>query len=308
MWVVPTPHGATAAITNPLSVRTGMTAHTSASTALDTPSYTATQLVRERTLRAIRVNPSSARISELARAAAAAFVDVLRRYDVTDAEFRALKSWLISVGDNGEWPLLLDLFAERTITERANPDHGATPSSTEGPYYIPGQPQLTSPCVLPMRADEPGTSLILTGCVTATDGSPIAYANLDMWQTDDSGHYSGFTPGIPAGNLRGVVTTDDHGRFEIETILPKPYRIPADGAVGTLFTKAKWNPWRPATIHATVTKLGYFPLTTQLYFDTGAASDAVSDRIDPKLLLDVTTSPEGTVRATYSFVLGAVEP
>ncbi|RZL77296.1 MAG: catechol 1,2-dioxygenase [Rhodococcus sp. (in: high G+C Gram-positive bacteria)] len=248
MWVVPTPHGATAAITDPLSVRTGMTAHTTTSTILNTPSYTATQLFRERTLRAVGATASSARISELARSAADMIADVVRRHNVTDAEFRALTSWLISVGDNGEWPLLLDLFLERTITERANPDHGATPSSTEGPYYIPGQPQLTSPCVLPMR-------------------------------------------------------------FEVETIVPSPYRIPDDGAVGALFRKANWNPWRPATLHVTVTRLGYFPLTTQLYFDTGAISDpVVNETIDPELVLDVATSPEGTVRATHSFVLDAVEP
>ncbi|ANS32522.1 catechol 1,2 dioxygenase (plasmid) [Rhodococcus opacus] len=286
-----------------------MTAHPTTTTTLDTPICTATQFVRERTLRAIAASTSSARISELARSATDAIVDVVRRHKVTDAEFHALKSWLISVGDSGEWPLLLDIFVERTITERANATHDVGPSSTEGPYYIPGQPHLPSPCMLPMREDEPGTPLMLTGRVTTTDGSPIAYANLDMWQTDDSGHYSGFTPGTPAGNLRGVVIADDQGCFEVETILPSPYRIPEDGAVGALFTKAKWNPWRPATLHTTVTKLGYFPLTTQLYFENGATSDtAVIEILDRDLVLDVTVSPEGTLRAAYRFVLGSVEP
>ena len=34
-------------------------------------------------------------------------------------------------------------------------------------------------------------------------------AELDLWQADERGYYSGFAPGIPDGNLRGVVTTDD---------------------------------------------------------------------------------------------------
>lgn len=130
-----------------------MTAHTTTST---TPGHTANHLIRERTHRILGASSSPARISALARAAADAIADVLRRHNVTAAEFRSLESWLISVGDNGEWPLLLDMFVERTLVDRAHPDRGASPASTEGPYYLPGQPHLPSPCTLPMRDDEAG--------------------------------------------------------------------------------------------------------------------------------------------------------
>jgi protocatechuate 3,4-dioxygenase beta subunit len=43
--------------------------------------------------------------------------------------------------------------------------------------------------------------------VTDVDGEPLANANLDIWQADAEGRYSGFMPGPPTGNLRGQVRT-----------------------------------------------------------------------------------------------------
>ena len=47
--------------------------------------------------------------------------------------------------------------------------------------------------------------MILAGQVTATDGTPLAGATVDIWHTDAEGWYSGFASKPPAGNLRGVV-------------------------------------------------------------------------------------------------------
>ena len=51
----------------------------------------------------------------------------------------------------------------------------------------------------------------------------------DEQDADSNGYYSGFAPHLPDGNLRGVVVTDDEGRFRIRTVQPAPYQIPTDG-------------------------------------------------------------------------------
>ena len=53
--------------------------------------------------------------------------------------------------------------------------------------------------------------------MTDADGKPLADANLDIWQADAEGRYSGFMPGPPEGNLRGQVRTDADGRYEFVT-------------------------------------------------------------------------------------------
>jgi len=60
--------------------------------------------------------------------------------------------------------------------------------------------------------------------VTDTDGNPLAGANLDVWQADASGAYSGFMPGPPEGDMRGQVRTRDDGRCEFRTVIPGPAR------------------------------------------------------------------------------------
>lgn len=76
--------------------------------------------------------------------------------------------------------------------------------------------------------------------MTDTDGNPLAGANLDVWQADASGAYSGFMPGPPEGNLRGQVRTRDDGRCEFRTVIPGPARSRCE-VVQTLRLK------RPAT-------------------------------------------------------------
>ena len=65
---------------------------------------------------------SQDRVATLASEALAGVHDVIRRNNVTYAEYDALKAWLIQVGADGEWPLFLDVFVEHVVEEVANAD------------------------------------------------------------------------------------------------------------------------------------------------------------------------------------------
>ena len=62
-----------------------------------------------------------ARVSAIASETLGALHDIIRRHQVTYAEYDALKSWLIQVGADGEWPLFLDVFVEHVVEEVVDP-------------------------------------------------------------------------------------------------------------------------------------------------------------------------------------------
>ena len=224
--------------------------------------------------------------------------------DVTYPEFQAAKAWLIEVGETGEWPLFMDVFVEHVVEEVASRQQHGTKGTIEGPYYLPDQVRLPSTAVLPHRDDEAGTPLTLSGQVRDLDGTPLPGAEVDIWHADSDGFYSGFAPGIPDGNLRGVVVTDEEGRFSISTIQPAPYQIPTDGPTGKMIEAAGWHPWRPAHLHIMVRAEGHRSVTTQLYFAGGDWLDSdVAEAVKPELVLDPKVDDGGFARETYDFEL-----
>jgi catechol 1,2-dioxygenase len=247
----------------------------------------------------------TARVNTLATEVLTAVHDVIRRHRLTYEEYDALKSWLISVGQDGEWPLFLDVWVEHVVEEVAHSDRKGSAGSIEGPYYVPGAPALPSVSTLPMRADEPGTRLLFQGQVTAVTGEPLTGALLELWQADDDGLYAQFAPGIPEWNLRGSVVADAEGRFAVTTIQPAPYQIPIDGSCGRLIAAAGWHAWRPAHLHLKVSAPGHETLTTQLYFQHDEhLQDDVASAVKPDLVLAPRPAADGDQReVTYDFVL-----
>ena len=148
---------------------------------------------------------------------------------MTYDEFNALKAWLIKVGEDGEWPLFLDVWLEHSVEEVATDHREGNKGSIEGPYYIPDSPEQNSPATIQMREDEKGTPLLFQGQVRSTDGSPLSNAKIELWHADEAGFYSQFAPGIPEWNLRGSFIADEKGNFQIQTMQPAPYQIPTDG-------------------------------------------------------------------------------
>ncbi|MEU9369229.1 catechol 1,2-dioxygenase [Streptomyces avermitilis] len=244
------------------------------------------------------------RVNTLATEMISAVHDVIRRHQVTYEEYNALKSWLISVGEDGEWPLFLDVWIEHVVEEVAGSDRKGSKGTIEGPYYVPGAPALPSVSTLPMREDESGTPLLFQGQITGVTGEPLSGALLEMWQADDDGLYAQFAPGIPQWNLRGAIETDEAGRFTVRTIQPAPYQIPTDGSCGKLIAAAGWHAWRPAHLHLKVSAPGHETLTAQLYFRGGEhVEDDVASAVKPELVIDPQPVGDGGNQVTYDLAL-----
>lgn len=245
------------------------------------------------------------RVSLLAREVLEAVHQTIRKHQVTYAEYDALKAWLIRVGEDGEWPLFLDVFVEHVVEEVANAAREGSKGTIEGPFYCPGAPWLDSEAALPMRDNEPGTPMTFHGQVRSVDGTPLPGATIDIWHCDDLGFYAQFAPGIPEWNLRGRLKTDGSGHFAIRSIQPAPYQIPTDGATGAIIRAANWHAWRPAHVHLKVSAPGHLLITTQLYFPGDPHNDDdIATAVKPELMLDPRKAEDGNgIDVEYDFVL-----
>ncbi|MGW9551083.1 catechol 1,2-dioxygenase [Citricoccus zhacaiensis] len=245
------------------------------------------------------------RVNHLASRAVKALNDIVLEEKVSYEEYNAFKAWLIRVGEDGEWPLFLDVWLEHSVEEVANEHREGSKGTIEGPYYLEDSPGVPWNGTIPMREDEPGTPFTFTGQVRAVDGSPLPGAKLELWHADDLGFYSQFAPGLPEWNLRATWTANEDGRFEIHTVRPAPYQIPTDGACGQLIEAAGWHAWRPAHMHFKVHAPGHHKLTAQLYFPGDPHNeDDIASAVKPELMLDPQPNPDGEGEIThYDFVL-----
>ena len=132
-----------------------------------------------------------------------------------------------------------------------------------GPFYRFGAPfrsQLAGP-------DEPGDRLILTGTVFSSDcRTPLPEALIEVWQANNAGLYDTSKPGnfteASTFHLRGMLSTNEKGQYQIETIVPGRYPVPPN--LPGLEKYAGLT--RPAHIHFRVVESLHVPLTAQLYF------------------------------------------
>lgn len=133
------------------------------------------------------------------------------------------------------------------------------PEQVEGPFYSRGGEYRNN-----LREGLSGQKLDLTiTVINAENGEPVAGADVDLWQCDATGHYSGYdvdpdelptaiTNGQVATNddtfLRGRHTTDANGQVTFKTIYPGWYRL------------------RTPHVHLKILEGENCNTTTQLYF------------------------------------------
>lgn len=192
-----------------------------------------------------RVVPRAVELVEVFREALAAMV---RDHALTFEELTAAASVLEQLVKSGAplelalMPLYGDLF------QRKEGNHTLT--DIAGPMYLRDAPFMSNPGVLPMRSDEPGVPLIARGRVSAGDGSPLAGAELDIFQAAMNGNYS--TLGLddqPHWNLRARQLADAEGRYEFRAITSPPYLFSPLPAVIDAAAVLGRSSHRPAHIH-----------------------------------------------------------
>jgi catechol 1,2-dioxygenase len=174
-----------------------------------------------------------------------------------------------------EFILLSDVLGVSMLVETINHRTGgaSTESTVLGPFHMVESPprDLGDDIAL----DGKGTPCLVSGQVTGPDGEPLAGAAVDVWQTNEEGFYDVQQPGIqPEGNLRGMFTADEHGRFWFRSVVPRYYPIPDDGPVGQLLAATGRHPNRPAHLHFIVAAPGYRPVTTHVFVDDSPYLDS----------------------------------
>lgn len=176
-----------------------------------------------------------------------------------------------------EYILLSDITGVTMLVDAINhrAQEHVTESTIFGPYYRAGAPEL--PMGANISQDGRGEPAVVSGRVLSSDGTPIANALLDVWETDENGLYEQQDPEQPDMNLRGKFRSDSQGYYCFVGIKPVSYPIPNDGPAGQLLRAVGRHPFRPAHIHLLVSAQGFVPVTTHLFVsgDPYLDSDAV---------------------------------
>jgi hydroxyquinol 1,2-dioxygenase len=191
----------------------------------------------------------------------AAAIEVLTATgQITDAQRQEFILWSDTLGVS----MLVDALAHPTVS-------GATESTVLGPFHVSGSPLREYGAAI--AEQQAGVPAWVHGRVLALDGSPIAGAELDVWQNGDNRLYAVQDSEAPEDHLRGRFLTDAGGRFAFLAVRPVPYPIPDDGPVGRMLTATGRHPWRPAHIHVAVHARGFRSLVTHIFDSTSAYLD-----------------------------------
>lgn len=196
----------------------------------------------------------------------------IQEVELTEAEWAAGIQFLTAVGQKcnekrQEFILLSDTLGATTMKDLVNnrKPPGVTEYTILGPFYRADAPEL--PLSANIAGDLSGEATLIRGRVLSPDGSPIANARLEVWQSDAEGFYDLQMPGLEGMLLRGVFHTDAEGQYVFRTIKPAYYPIPDDGPVGQMLAAMGRGPYRPAHIHFMISADGYTSVTTELFVD-----------------------------------------
>lgn len=193
----------------------------------------------------------------------------VREIEPTPQEWFAAIDWLTRTGKissekRQEFILASDVLGISMLVDALNNRRvsGATPNTVEGPFHIPGSPELADGQNVTDGA--PGIPCFVVGHVRDLKGSPLKGVTLDMWQTDGEGLYED-QRGSSDPYMRGIYHSKADGSFTVRTVAPIGYTIPMDGPVGELMSRTKISHFRPAHIHFCLEAPGYHRCVTHLF-------------------------------------------
>jgi protocatechuate 3,4-dioxygenase beta subunit len=146
----------------------------------------------------------------------------------------------------------IPLRALSSAWDEAEKKRTPTPFCELGPFYKRQAPNTST-----LRAPgDSGMPLALAGAVYNTRGELVPDAKLEIWQTDNDGHYD-----IEGYRYRTLLEPGAKGSYAIESVMPGHY------------------PTRVCQhVHYLVTAPGHKPLITQLYFATDPVFDGDPDK------------------------------
>ena len=209
---------------------------------------------------------SSERLQKILTDEIAALQQLIEKHRVTEEEWSAVLAFITEVGRKDEFILLSDVTKTSVLVDAISHEDetGVTPSDVEGPLYREDPPWREKPVKIYEEYEGMGQGdvLFVRGTVTSTSGAPLPDAVVDVWQTGPDGGYDVWDPRQPDYNFRGRMRVEESGRYEFETMLPKPYTVPTDGPVGRYLEAMGQHPWRPAHIHFKVSAPGHRTLVT----------------------------------------------
>lgn len=251
-----------------------------------------------------------------------------REVALTESEWFTAIKFLTDVGHitdeaRQEFILLSDVLGLSTLVTAQNnvKPTGCTEATVFGPFFVEGAPEY------PLGADisngARGEPCFVSGCVTSTDGTPLAGVTVDVWQSDEDGYYDvqrpPTTPGEHKHRARATLMTDKEGRYYFKSILAQPYPIPHDGPVGAMLEALGRHPWRPAHLHYMLSAPGHERLITHVfrnndkYLDSDAVFGVRSTLISDWEQHEKGTAPDGTKvkrpyhTLKYDFVLNPIK-
>jgi hydroxyquinol 1,2-dioxygenase len=212
------------------------------------------------------------RTRELLAAAVRHLHAFVRETHLTEAEFQHIARIVARLGQlttesHNEIVLIAGSLGVSSLVCLQNNGEGGmheTTANLMGPFWRVGSPREDNGASI-VRSPTPGDPIFVTGSVVDQDGSPVADAEVDVWNTSGEGLYENQDPRQADMNLRGKFVTDDNGRFSVRTVKPAGYPIPASGPVGDLLRAQGRHNMRPAHIHFLINKPGYKTQFSQVY-------------------------------------------
>lgn len=177
------------------------------------------------------------------------------------------KTGHLSTGGRQEFVLLSDVMGVTARVDMINHRFpaGATENSVLGPFFVEDREAFDNG--QDISGGIKGDPMFFNARVLDTDGKPIMGARVDVWHSDDEGHYDIMMPGLDGLAMRGLFRSDDLGRIWFTSVLPTSYPIPDDGTIGQLMRAANRSVMRPGHVHVRIEAPGYERLTTMLFVD-----------------------------------------
>jgi protocatechuate 3,4-dioxygenase beta subunit len=106
---------------------------------------------------------------------------------------------------------------------------------------IPPAGNVNDNTILLASEDEPGERLILNVAVTDKEtGAPVPNTEVYFYQADTNGEYHPSNQADEStAKLSGIITSDDKGRFTVNTILPGEYEEPGNRHIHIHYARAE---------------------------------------------------------------------